>query len=29
VTTTRTPAPEQLSLVDKLSLNLERIHKHS
>jgi acetyl-CoA decarbonylase/synthase complex subunit delta len=29
VTTTRTPAPEQLSLVDKLILNLERIHKHS
>jgi len=25
----KTPAPEQLSLVDKLILNLERIHKHS
>jgi len=25
----KTPAPEQLSLVDKLVLNLERIHKHS
>jgi len=25
----KTPAPEQLSLVEKLSLNLNRVHKHS
>ncbi len=29
VAKTKTPAPEQLSLVDKIILNLERVHKHS